>query len=388
MADKTNKRVLACGNPANYQLGDGQASYHQKELVPISPKKVDFTFISSAGAYTHMAIDADGAVFAWGLNSSGECAANNTNPVTFPIESRFDRTEVEEPTITFVSTGDGFSHALDDKGNLWATGSNANGQLANGTIGGTQQIFKRSMANTTFTMVSSGAMDNYANPCCLAISKEHGQLYGWGYSDRGILGNGQQTAQYTTPTLIPTLDIKKWTWVSHHQKAAAAIADSGEIYTWGERYAGILGDGKAESGYVTRPTRLSILDNAGNDIKFTKVSVGAYHMMALDAGKNIWVWGTNGEYCLGQVSPLNTPVYCPRMMELIRGSWEVVDIAAGYNCSAAVSDTGQVLAWGKNGSYQLSQEGNLVPISARVASLRKQKATKVAFGASSMFVLA
>jgi alpha-tubulin suppressor-like RCC1 family protein len=85
-------------------------------------------------------------------------------------------------------------------------------------------------------------------------------------------------------------------------------------------------------------------------IRFTQISVGNYHTLAIDSHNRIWSWGRGSEGQLGH-STFNSECY-PRVIEKLQ-PFEIVSIGAGAIHSIAVCSTGEVFGWGKNSVGQL-----------------------------------
>ena len=79
----------------------------------------------SLGYYHSAAIKADGSLWAWGYNGSGELGDGTTNNSDIPIKILEDVKE--------VSLGGNHSAAIKADGSLWMWGDNYYGQLGNGT---------------------------------------------------------------------------------------------------------------------------------------------------------------------------------------------------------------------------------------------------------------
>jgi alpha-tubulin suppressor-like RCC1 family protein len=72
-----------------------------------------------------MALEADGSVYAWGSNGSGQIGDGTTDTRTTPVHS-------EIPTgvrIVGISEGGSFSLALGADGKIYGWGTDDNGQL-------------------------------------------------------------------------------------------------------------------------------------------------------------------------------------------------------------------------------------------------------------------
>jgi len=121
--------VLAWGLNANGELGRGMFSTSSTTPEPVEDLE-DVIAIAAGGinAGSHvLALKADGTVWAWGKNGSGELAADRNYPALASPE--------QVPGITDaigVAAGSAFSFALLEDGSVMAWGANNVGQLGTG----------------------------------------------------------------------------------------------------------------------------------------------------------------------------------------------------------------------------------------------------------------
>jgi uncharacterized repeat protein (TIGR03803 family) len=185
----TNGTVLAWGSGSDGALGNGQTS----GVNPIPEPVVGLGGVISiaAGSDHALALTTNGTVYAWGWNwygqigngSSGEEDGYYDYYVATPVRV-FNLTNVIS-----IAASAGSSYAIDSNGNVWAWGSNAAGQLGNG---GTQDsslpepVEGLGMANE---IVAITPAINY----CLALACD-GSFWAWGSNAYGQLGNGTVNA--------------------------------------------------------------------------------------------------------------------------------------------------------------------------------------------------
>ena len=86
-------------------------------------------------------------------------------------------------------------------------------------------------------------------------------------------------------------------------------------------------------------------------VKFVKVSVGHVHTLALTEDGQVYAWGNNKTGCVG-VEERGT---CkPQLVSGFDGK-KVVDISAGMESSAALTENHEVYTWGADNYGQLGQ---------------------------------
>ncbi len=199
-----NGTVMAWGGNALGQLGQGQvdSGAHPVPLAVRLPQRA--TSIGS-GLFHSLAVLADGSVRGWGLNNSGQLGiGNNVRLQPSPVAT------VGLTGVRVKSVDGGFGHtlALLTNGRVKAWGSNAAGQLGDGTDT-TRLVPVDVLGVTGATAVAAGYDGASTNGHSLAIAR--GGVLAWGENDRGQLGIGGDEsidrAEAVTTGLHPTRSI-------------------------------------------------------------------------------------------------------------------------------------------------------------------------------------
>jgi len=179
-------RVYAWGNNCH-----GQTGASDDEAFTTVPTSVTFPgyqpiyggkgaingFVAVAAGFDHsLALNADGKVWAWGGNASGQLGDGETEDRAQPkiIPDLHD--------IRAIAAGDGFSLALDSSGVVWAWGNNVLGQLGDGTRVGKFKPVKVARLEGAQGIVAGGAH-------AMAVLAD-GSLWTWGNNSFGQLGEG------------------------------------------------------------------------------------------------------------------------------------------------------------------------------------------------------
>jgi alpha-tubulin suppressor-like RCC1 family protein len=122
-----------------------------------------------------------------------------------------------------------------------------------------------------------------------------------------------------------------------------AIGEEGEVFSWGRRGNYIPGHGETQT--QPSPKRVEALQG----IRMSSVSFGDCHALALAEDGLVYAWGVNRERAVFGGFHVKK-VLLPRPVKALRGV-RVGSIAAAGLRSYAVSDTGELWAWGCEAEY-------------------------------------
>ncbi len=341
--------------------------------------------VVTKGGCTHLAIDEHDQLWGWGLNDTGQSGTGNSeNEVKTPSKCVFSGGHAGK--IIDASTAFYHALALDDSGQLWATGR-TNDYRTGASLGGDIRTFSK-VGMVRFKKISAGAIwqEGMTSTCGLGISQD-GYLYEWGTSDKGVLT--QTNGAITTPTKVASVENLKWKFVTHYSECAAAITEDGDLYMWGYNFSdrdNLAGAGNS----LGRSTIVSVSNgavtvdspNSGEPVKWKKIEFGYFHVLAIDTKNRLWGWGQDRFRCLTKANDQNN-IAPFRLMD----GYEVIDIAANYGSSSALTKEGHVYSWGLNDNYGvgLPNTGSF-PTPTRLASLY-DKAGAITSGYRSIFVL-
>ena len=144
--------------------------------------------IATGGSHS-CAFDALGVV-CWGLNTSGQLGQP---PSQFSGHGYPVRASVGV-SLQSLTAGGAHTCGLTGNGAAYCWGSNSNGQLGNGTIGGTNSVAAPVGGGLTFVSLSAGGF----HTCGVTPD---GAIYCWGWNGAGQLGDGTQTDR-AVPTRV------------------------------------------------------------------------------------------------------------------------------------------------------------------------------------------
>jgi len=386
-AIQSNGTLWAWGNGHDGAMGNG---YINNQLTPF---QVGFnsnwvSIAAEPGSLSVMGIQSDGTMWSWGRNDYSQLGLSNTSPsFAIPIQVGTDH--------DWISASIGISHAvaLKSNGTIWATGSNASGQL--GIAGATiEYSFTRIGTDTNWVSIAAGS--ETLNTGFSIGMKSDGTVWSWGNNLFGELGQGNAiSTQYAPLQLIPATNDDAWLTISNCEKTGHALKSDGTIWSWGNNinstigigytvndlrsrvqtgtdnkwtfisatnnidpsyscfvfgtktngtlwswgstvYGG-LGTGGAAGGFANHPMQVGTANN------WLFVSGGGAFALGIRSNGSLWSWGANDRKQLGLID--NVDRYTPVQVEF-ETKW--TQVSAGGNFSMALKSNGTLWSWGDN----------------------------------------
>lgn len=182
-------------------------------------------------------LSTSGQVWAWGKGEHG-CLGqgeddNHNRAVPYQV-----RGELDHQIVVQIACGTQHTLCLTDTGQIYAFGSNTNGQL--GVTGNRSTTCAMEPTYVSFfdqrfvKMISAG----FANSAALVEAS----VYMWGAGEKGQLGNGELTSKFL-PSEVLTPKRGRPVAISCGASHSALIDDSGAVFTWGANRFGQLGTG-------------------------------------------------------------------------------------------------------------------------------------------------
>lgn len=323
--------VLVWGLNDKEQLGGLKGS---KVKVPtFSPTLSQLRPIHIAGGSKSLFIvSQDGKVYACGEGTNGRLGlghnCNVSTPKQVPVISQYVVKKVA------VHSGGKHALALTLDGKVFSWGEGEDGKLGHGNR---LTLDKPKLIET---LRSKRIRDIACGSSHSAAITSSGELYTWGLGEYGRLGHGDNCTQLK-PKVVAALLGKRVIQVACGSRDAQTLAltEDGLVYSWGDGDFGKLGRGGSEGSSI--PHEIDRLTGVG----VIQIECGAQFSLALTKSGEVWTWGKGDYYRLGHGSDQH--VRKPAPVHGLRGK-KVIHVAVGALHCLAVTDVGQIYAWGDN----------------------------------------
>lgn len=264
------------------QLGLGDAGWNTNRAIPeLNPYLSDIVQIAAGDSYTY-AVDKKGHVYAWGFNHSGQLGFGDTNDRYIPEQisnlNGIKKISVGSTNVTF---------AIDENGDVWAWGSNANGILGMEPYIYNVPTPTKVLALNNIVHIVVGSGVSFA----LALDLDNNVWYWGDYLD------GSTTF---TPTLLLNGISQISIGYSSIYDYVVAIDEEEDVYSWGININGRLGLGDEDDRQA--PVQIVGLSNA------SQIATGGMHAFAI-TDDGVYAWGYNffGQLGLGDNDNRYTP---------------------------------------------------------------------------------
>lgn len=282
-----------------------------------------------AGTSHTCAIRESGKVVCWGKNNKGQLGTWNQWTYSHP--------QPIYGTSTALALAVGAVHScmiVVPGGGIKCWGSNAQGQLGNGT----SDAFSSRPVDVNQLPAPAISISAGAGHTCAVL--QNGETYCWGANDYGELGVGT-TVESRVPVKVP--GISDATTISSGNSHSCVITQAEEILCWGQNEFGQLGDGTLEN----RSSPVSVTSLAG----VIEMDAGDRHTCArtrtssgTPGQSRTFCWGSNEIFATGvssQTSFVTTPVERP-------GLADAAELNAGWHTNCVRMTSGEVQCWGNN----------------------------------------
>lgn len=181
-------------------------------------------------------------------------------------------------------------------------------------------------------------------------------------SNEGIFGFDPDTLIQSRPKLMTSL--KKITKLATGANHVLALASNGAVWAWGSGQQNQLGRRVLERFIKNAlvPTKVGVPN------KMVNVGCGSYHSFAVHENGDVYAWGLNSFGETGVVSEDmeseeggESDVHQATIVTSLRPFGKIVCIEGGAHHTIAVTESNQLLAWGRLDGYQLGLDIATIP---------------------------
>lgn len=389
------------GQNASAELEDIWKPSLLSAVDPISRMKIKVMSVALGMEHCLM-ISTNLELFSWGRNHRGQLGLGTT-------------TDTCEPTFvaalakaSSVAAGEDHSAGITPGGEVYTWGNAECGKLGHGSsmIRSAMSFPKQINMETRVKKVNCG-------PLHTALIGNNGELLTFGAGWFGRLGHGDMNNQYS-PKLVEQVlqdlgsDLKgspRFLDVTCGSFHTCVICEGSMLWVCGRDYL------VCESDHITTPLLFGRIEEGAAQPEIVTVVAGANHTLCLTRSGNLWGWGDNskGQLGLGGGSPdhalptlisckgwrgrestgkeakdskeptdteLTAPPESPTKSGKLKSKARIVEVpevmgvACGYAHSMAVTDTGDIWAWGLQSGGRLALkvpfDGKFCPIPQKV----------------------
>jgi alpha-tubulin suppressor-like RCC1 family protein len=299
----------------------------------------------SAGSFHDCVLTPRGGAQCWGYNTAGQLGDGTSIDRTGPVDVLG-----LEAGVSALTASSGHTCALARKGGVKCWGSNAHGQLGDGTTTDSSVAVDVAGLQEGVVAISAGA----GGHTCAVTAQ--GGVKCWGWNFFGQLGDGTRDDSLTPVDVVGMSN--GVVNVSVGLDFTCALTEGGAVKCWGSNSGGALGIGSGggpqacpdEFGEVQLPCALTPQDVVGLDVGASAVSLGDYHACALIGDGAVRCWGLNSFGQVGDGTDISVRL-SPVTVRGIPDGAAMLDAGGIHTCVVTVKS--EATCWGNNAFGEL-----------------------------------
>lgn len=249
----------------------------------VSPLQ-NLTAITAGGfpANAHScALDAAGNAYCWGSNASGQLGDGSFNRRTVAT-----RILGQPEPFKAISAGSAHTCALGNSGAVHCWGANLQVDPSTQTLARAAMPVRVQLAGAVRSLSTAGSTHG-----CAVL--ESGAVACWGSNGLGQLGGGDLQTRLVEPVDLPASALQVVTDVAH----SCALLVGGSVYCWGQNNAGQTGQ-PASSTPVARPTAVAAIPGGA-----VSLGLGNFASCVVNAAGAVYCWGSYTSTAAASANP-------------------------------------------------------------------------------------
>ena len=316
--------ITAINNSELYEFGSNVTGWSFNTYSPVQIGTLTNWSSVDAGYNYNSAIKADGTLWTWGSNARGQLGDGTTvakdSPVQIGTQTNWSKVLTTKGIVFETTIG------LKTDGTLWGWGYNAEGGIGDGT--GTNRSSPVQIGTlTNWYNIGAGANGWFFS------TKTDGTLWGWGVNSLGTIGDNTAVSK-SSPVQIG--GATNWSNAFGGYSHTVAIKTNGELYSTGANNNSVLLLGRITT-IADSPVQV------GTDTNWAKVYAGQWDTFGIRNDGTLWAWGknSNGKLGLGDTTLRNSPV------QVGTNTW--TKIRNSDNHTIGLRTDGSIYVWGSDG---------------------------------------